>query len=129
DGPPRAWFELLQQDESLPQPLPDIAATLRRWQRWVQALPPHDALQAIYDDGDVLARFARSAPAPLRAAVLANLQALLGTALQVGGGRYLTPYAFVRALQAGGLRGPAVAADAVVRLLPVHGAKGLEAPL
>ena len=129
DGPPRAWFELLQQDESLPQPLPDIAVTLRRWQRWVQALPPHDALQAIYDDGDVLARFARSAPAPLRAAVLANLQALLGTALQVGGGRYLTPYAFVRALKAGGLRGPAVAADDVVRLLTVHGAKGLEAPL
>jgi ATP-dependent helicase/nuclease subunit A len=127
EGPPRAWFELLQQGEDLPAPLPDIAQRLRRWQRWVQALPPHDALQAIYDDGDVLARFARSAPAPLRAGVLANLQALLGAALQVGGGRYLTPYAFVRALKAGGIRGPAVAAQGVVRLLTVHGAKGLEA--
>lgn len=127
DGPPRAWFELLQQDGTLPAPLPEAAATLKRWQRWVQALPPHDALQAIYDDGDVLARFARCASAPLRAGVLANLQALLGTALQVGGGRYLTPYAFVRALKAGGLRGPAVAAEGVVRLLTVHGAKGLEA--
>jgi ATP-dependent helicase/nuclease subunit A len=102
---------------------------LRQWQRWVQALPPHDALQAIYDDGDVLARYARSAPAPLRASMLANLQALLGAALQVAGGRYLTPYAFVRALKAGGIRGPAVAAPGVVRLLTVHGAKGLEAPV
>ncbi|HEY0824011.1 MAG TPA: 3'-5' exonuclease, partial [Ramlibacter sp.] len=126
-GTPRGWFELLQQDGELPGPLPAAAATLRRWQRWVQALPPHDALQAIYDDGDVLARFARQAPPPLRAGVLANLQALLGAALQVGGGRYLTPYAFVRALKAGGIRGPAVAAEGVVRLLTVHGAKGLEA--
>ena len=46
--------------------------------------------------------------------MLANLQALLGAALQVDGGRYLTPYAFVRALKAGGIRGPAVAADALV---------------
>jgi ATP-dependent helicase/nuclease subunit A len=61
--------------------------------------------------------------------MLANLHALLGAALQVGGGRYLTPYAFVRALKAGGIRGPAVAAEGVVRLLTVHGAKGLEAPL
>lgn len=129
EGPPRAWFELLLQDAGLPEPLPAAAAALRRWQPWVQVLPPHDALQAIYDDGDVLARFARAAQAPLRAGVLANLQALLGAALQVGGGRYLTPYAFVRALRAGGIRGPAVAAEDVVRLLTVHGAKGLEAPV
>ena len=129
EGPPAAWSEVLQATPDLPQPLPGIAEALRKWQGWVQALPPHDALQAIYDDGDVLARFARGAPPALRASVLANLQALLGAALQVGGGRYLTPYAFVRALKAGGIRGPAVAADDVVRLLTVHGAKGLEAPL
>jgi ATP-dependent helicase/nuclease subunit A len=129
EGPPRSWFDCLQAGADLPAPLPEIAARLRTWQQLAQSLPPHDALQAIYDQGEVLARFARSAPAPLRSGVLANLQALLGAALQVEGGRYLTPYAFVRALKAGGIRGPAVAADGVVRLLTVHGAKGLEAAI
>lgn len=128
-GQPRSWFELLQQGEGpeLAEPLRAAAASLRQWQRWVRVHPPHDALQAIYDDGDVLARFARSAPPALRAGVLANLRALVGAALQVQGGRYPTPYAFVRALKAGGIRGPAVAAAGVVRLLTVHGAKGLQA--
>ncbi len=66
-------------------------------------------------------------PAPLRAGVLANLRALLSAALQQDGGRYLTPYAFVRALKRPGQRAPGrVDADAV-RLLTIHGAKGLEA--
>ena len=80
-------------------------ATLARWQRWVDQLPPHDALDAIYHDGDVLARFAQAVPPALRDGVLANLRALLGAALQLDGGRYATPYAFVRALKAGGVRG------------------------
>ena len=127
DGPPRPWFELLQKEE-LPTQLPSgLPAVLLRWKQWVDRLPPHDALQAIYDDGDVLARFAQAAPAPLRPAVLSNLRALLGTALSLQGGRYLTPYGFVRALKAGGIEGPALAVPGVVRLLTVHGAKGLEA--
>jgi ATP-dependent helicase/nuclease subunit A len=127
-GQAYSWFELLQQPDSLCEALRAAGQALQRWKQWLEQLPPHDALQAIYQDGDVLARFARCAPAPLRAGTLANLQALLGAALQVRGGRYLTPYAFVRALKAGGIPGPAVAAAGVVRLLTVHGAKGLEAP-
>ena len=129
EGPPLPWLELLVK-RNLPPPVPEgIAATLQRWKGWVDALPPHDALEAIYHDGDVLARFAAAAPAPLREAVVANLRALLGAALQVNGGRYATPYAFVRALKAGGIQAPAHAAAGAVRLLTVHGAKGLEAPV
>lgn len=128
------WFVLLQQNLEAPmdelQAVPalgQIAATLARWQGWLATLPPHDALQAIYDDGDVLARFAAAVPDAQRSAVLANLRALLAVALQVGGGRYITPYALVRALKAGGIQAPATLADKAVRLLTIHGAKGLEA--
>jgi len=128
EGAPRPWFELVRNGQ-LPPPVPEgLAATLVRWKGWVDTLPPHDALEAIYDDGDVLARFGAAAPAALRDAVLGNLRALLGAALQVDGGRYATPYGFVRALKAGGIPAPAQAADGAVRLLTVHGAKGLEAP-
>ena len=92
-------------------------------------MPPHDALDAIFDDGDVLARFVAAAPAPQREAVLSNLQALLAAALQVDGARYATPYALVRALKAGGVPAPTLADADAVRLLTVHGAKGLEAEL
>jgi ATP-dependent helicase/nuclease subunit A len=71
------------------------ARSLTRWQGWVQNLPVHDALSAIYDDGDVLARFAAASPAVLRESVLANVRALLNAALQVDGGRYSTAYALV----------------------------------
>lgn len=106
----------------------DVGATLARWQSWVDTLPPHDALDAICHDGDVLARYAAAAPAALRASVLANLRALLGAALQLDGGRFLTPYALVRALRTGHAKAPALASANAVRLLTVHGAKGLEAP-
>ncbi len=130
DGQPAHWFDLLQQeDPGDPPALRGVGATLARWKRWVDRMPPHDALDAIYHEGDVLARYAQSAPPALRESVLAHLRALLGAALEVGGGRYATPYAFVRAMRAGGVRAPAVAQSAAVRLLTVHGAKGLEAPV
>ncbi len=122
-----SWFEVLQKAELLAPDLSGLAATLTKYKGLVDSLPPHDALQAIYHDADVLARFAAAAPASSRNAVLANLRALLGVALQLDGGRYATPYAFVRALKAGGLQAPAAVDPQAVRLLTIHGAKGLEA--
>jgi ATP-dependent helicase/nuclease subunit A len=127
--PAPSWLSLLL-DASPPRPvLQGASAALSRWQAWLAAWPPHDALDAIFHDGDVLARFAQAAPAALRAGVLANLRALLAAALQLDGARYATPYAFVRALKRGGVKAPASAQADAVRLLTVHGAKGLEAPL
>lgn len=127
--PDNTWYELLQQPElTSPQGQP-VAACLTRWKTWLDTLPPHDALQAIYTDADLLAQFARAAPATQREAVLANLRALLGVSLQTGGGRFATPYAFVRALKSGGVLAPAAVNPQAVRLLTIHGAKGLEAKL
>ena len=128
-APRRCWFELLQLAPALPPALSGIGATLLRWQGWLAALPPHDALASIYHDGDVLARFAAATPEALRATVLAQLRALLAASLQLDASRYATPYALVRMLKAGGIRAPVTAEANAVRLLTIHGAKGLEASL
>lgn len=121
------WYSLLQKEELLAPGLKGLGPVLTRWKGWLDRLPPHDALQGIYDDGDVLARFGAAAPAAQRSAVLANLRALLGVSLALDGGRYATPYGFVRALKAGGTQAPAAVSSEAVRLLTIHGAKGLEA--
>ena len=123
----QSWYETLLKEDLITPELIGLGTTLNKYKVLVDTLPPHDALQAIYDQGDVLARFGAAAPAANRAAVLSNLRALLSAALQVNGGRYATPYAFVRALKAGGLQAPAAVNLEAVRLLTIHGAKGLEA--
>ena len=121
------WFDVLLNQERSTHELIGLGATLAKYKTLVDTLPPHDALQAIYDQGNVLARYAAAAPAASRATVLCNLSAVLTAALQLNGGRYATPYAFVRALKAGGLQAPATVTPDAVRLLTIHGAKGLEA--
>ena len=130
---PLPWLDVLLQPTDSSPLLPDslVAAgqALAQWKEWVATLPPHDALAAIYHHGDVLARYAAASPATQRESTLANLRALLAAALQVDGGRYTTAYTLVRALRAGGIPAPVRADAAAVRLLTIHGAKGLEAPL
>jgi ATP-dependent helicase/nuclease subunit A len=126
---PTCWMQLLQSDTPLPASLQTAAQKLALWQSWVQHQTPHDALNAIYQSGDVLARFAAAAPESQRAGVVANLVALLHAALTVDGGRYTTAYSFVRAMRAGGNAAPVRSDSDAVRLLTIHGAKGLEAPL
>lgn len=126
---PVGWMQVLLQGAGLPPALQSAARTLQLWQGWARTLPPHDVLSAIYQDGDVLARFAAAAPDGARAAVLANLNALLHAALAVDGGRFSTSYSLVRALRAGGNKAPVRSDADAVRLLTIHGAKGLEAPL
>lgn len=127
-----AWFDLLDAARCVAADGRSIGEVLRRWQAWANRLPPHDALSFIFRDGDVLARYAAEVPASQCDAVLARLRGVLAATLALDGGRYLTPYAWVRQLRAQALRAPAAEpAGAVQRgavsLLTVHGAKGLEA--
>ncbi len=143
---PSWWAVLMQHNWQAHPALARAAATLPQWAAWVNALPPHDALDAIYAHGDVLARYAAAVPAAQRGSVLGNLRQLLHEALQLDGGRYATAYGLVRALRrvnASAANGrtrvdpaPVVstapvdnstAALAQVQLLTVHSAKGLQA--
>ena len=104
------------------------AATLKRWRGWAQRgqLPVHDLLQRIFKDGQVVARY-RAAVAPsCRRQVSEELAALLDFSLINEGGRQPLLRQFLATL-------PQAAADGGgsdgVRLMTVHGAKGLEAPV
>ena len=128
------WWDLLQglQAPGSDEPATDAAlieaaGRLARWRQWLNTLPPHDALAAIYRNGDLLARYAAAVPPRLREPVQASLRALLAQSLAQDGGRYLTAYRFVRALKGGGIRLPVAGQAQAVRLLTIHGAKGLEA--
>ncbi|MBA4265177.1 MAG: DNA helicase UvrD [Comamonadaceae bacterium] len=151
--PPRSvslsWWEVLQRFEALPPDeqlalmvvacpspeqarqqvdlLAESARHLSIYRDWLFRLPPHDALSAIFDHSDALARFAQAVPASQRPAVLAQLRDLLLQSLTQEGGRFLTAYRFVRALKAGGIKATPVQSTDAVRLLTIHGAKGLEA--
>jgi len=122
-----SWYELLQQHSLPAEAAVNIGVDLACYRKWVDTLPPHDALQAIYQHRDVLARYAAATPKAQRASTLMHLRALLTAALAEGGGRYLTPYAFVRAMKRSTTPIPSHADGHAVRLLTIHGAKGLEA--
>lgn len=127
DVPAHERAALPQLPETMAEDFVATAERLLRYRQWVQSLPPHDALSAIYGHSDVLARFAQAVPASQRAGVLAQLRDLLANALAQDGGRFLTPYRFVRALKAGGIKATPTHNSGAVRLLTIHGAKGLEA--
>lgn len=125
------WHTLVDADlarmPSFSPALRRARALLPRWRTAAAQLPPHDLLDRIVAEGDLRARVAATVPPTQRAAALDAIDAVLAQALTLDGARYATPYNFVRALKRRSIPvTPSGQADAV-RLLTVHGAKGLEA--
>ncbi len=136
------WSRLVVLSES-DQVSPRLARAARLLGEWLQAadrLPAHDLLDRIFDQGEVIARYRLAVPAAMAAGVEANLRALLLLALDLDGGRYPSLPRCIDELR--DLR-DADANDAPdegeietqhadagrVRILTIHGAKGLEAPV
>ena len=107
------------------------------WMSLVDQLPVHDLLDRIYFEADVINRYEAAVPTAMRAAVAANLRAFLEVALSTNSGRYPSLQGFLHELasmqRASAEEAPDVGAIAedmdAVRILTVHGAKGLEAPV
>ncbi|MBT9490709.1 MAG: UvrD-helicase domain-containing protein [Rubrivivax sp.] len=122
------WWPVLAGTTPLPSAaLQRARPLLQAWAEAAARLPPHDLLDRIVHEGDLLPRLAAALPPARRHAGLQAVDALLATALQLDGGRYATPYGFVRALRRAGTRVRLPAPADAIRLLTIHGAKGLEA--
>ena len=116
------------------------ARLLGEWLHIAGRLPAHDLLDRIFHRGEVLARYRLAVPPAMAAGVEANLRALLLLALDLDGGRYPSLPRFVDEMR--DLRDAEVsdapdegeieshhADSGRVRILTIHGAKGLEAPI
>ncbi len=121
------WAALLGGDWLQNPALLRAKQLLPAWQAAAQSVPPHDWLDRIVAQGQWRERLAATVPAAQRAVALAALDAVLAQALALDGGRYLTPYGFIRALKRQPLTFVAPQQADAVQLLTVHGAKGLEA--
>ncbi|MEW5788371.1 MAG: UvrD-helicase domain-containing protein [Pseudomonadota bacterium] len=119
-----------------PEAARQAGAQLAAWRASAGRLPVHDLLDRIYHEGRVQERYARAVPARLRATVQANLDGFLALALNLSGGRFPSLARFLdelrqwrdKAGQDAPDEPPAAAGDAL-RMMTIHGAKGLEAPV
>jgi ATP-dependent helicase/nuclease subunit A len=150
----RSWWDALQASSD--PALLKAGRYLEHWRVLGEHLPVHDLLDQIYAEHDVRMRYAMASDDLLRPQVLANLDAFLELALNHDGGRYPSLGRFIAEIKAmrqgdddetpdeGEMDLESEAAESIelgddnllsdadrnkrVRMMTVHGAKGLEAP-
>jgi ATP-dependent helicase/nuclease subunit A len=148
-----SWWDALQS--SSVAEVQKAARYLERWRGLGEVLPVHDLLDLIYQESNLRVSYAVASQNLARAQVLANLDAFLELALNQDGGRYPSLSRFIEQINAmrrgdddetpdeGDVEAEAdddigeVDLDSEmseedrhkrVRLMTIHGAKGLEAP-
>ena len=149
----RSWWDVLQDcQDALVQ---RVARFLERWRLLAEHLPVHDLLDQIYQESNLRFAYATCAQPLARAQVVANLDAFLELSLNQDGGRYPSLGRFIDEINAirrsdddetpdeGEAESESEVELAVVdedseisekekqkrvRLMTIHGAKGLESP-
>ena len=134
--PGTTWWQRLMDTAALPPHLERARNHLRAWRAAAGVLPVHDLLDRILAESDARARYCAAAPAHQGAQVLANLDAFIELALNVDSGRFPSLPRFLdelkRMVQGAEQEAPGegiAAREDAVRLMTIHGAKGLEAPV
>jgi ATP-dependent helicase/nuclease subunit A len=131
-----ARLATIAPQQAVGSPLHRAHQLLTSWQGLVGKLPVHDLLDRIYCEGDVLNRYHSAYPTHLQHRVMANLTRLIELALEIDSGRYPSVGRFVARLhslqqqeQDAPDEGTPLQTGSRVRLMTIHGAKGLEAPV
>ncbi len=131
---PHWWSALQQPHESMA--LGEARRQLSEWMLWATRLPVHDLLDRVLGESDLVERYQRHVPAALQASVEANLHAFLEQALNLDSGRYPSLSRFLQELddleafeQDAPDEGGLGAVGNAVRIMTIHAAKGLEAPV
>ena len=108
---------------------------LKAWREWVGILPVHDLLDRIYHQGNIIKRYAQAFPLHVVNRVRANLTHFVELALEIDSGRYPSLHKFIYQLELLDQRDESPdellsnGNQQAVRLLTIHSAKGLEAPI
>lgn len=131
------WWARLQAAASTSAPLARAERLLTQWLQAAPQLPVHDLLDRILHQGDLVARTAQAAQPLVRSQVIGNIEAFVELALNLDAGRYPSLPKFIDALRtlqnnAGNDAPDEAGIDAAldaVRIMTIHSAKGLEAPI
>ena len=109
---------------------------LTNWQSKANTLPVHDLLDTIFCDSNLVERYTAAYPTHLTHRVESNLTRFMELALEIDSGRYPSIGKFLSRLQSMQASDtdapdelPAGRSEQRVRLLTIHAAKGLEAPV
>jgi ATP-dependent helicase/nuclease subunit A len=136
---PDWWSRVLAQlqDGTAAPPLTRAVPLLQQWLLAAPHYPVHDLLDMMVHQGQLVARYAQAVAPSMRMQTLGNIEAFIELALNLDAGRYPSLPKFIDALRvlqrhadsdAPDEASVDAAADAV-RILTVHSAKGLEAPV
>jgi ATP-dependent helicase/nuclease subunit A len=132
------WYDKLLQLEpnDCTPALLRASRLLPHWRSLIGHLPVHDLLDRIYFEADIINRYQEASVVTSPDSVKANLHRLLELALQIDSGRYPSLVRFLaqlKKLRASSNESPdspvGTQSAAKVRLMTIHGAKGLEAPV
>jgi len=138
------WYERLLQlatetgpdKTSLSKALRRASTLLPRWQKMAEQLPVHDCLDRIFSEGNLINRYIAANRAENRHKIAANCQRFLELSLETDSGRYPSITRFLQNL--GHLENYSAnppeeplsqSNESRVRLMTIHGSKGLEAPV
>ncbi len=135
----QSWFTSLLEQQHTDHnnaPLTRARQLILQWQAYAGELPVHDLLDRIYHEGDIQSRYHAAFPAHLHTRVEGNLTRFIELALEIDSGRYPSLPHFINRLKRLKEHAPdsidepaANHHDGAVRIMTIHAAKGLEAPV